>query len=64
LETLSNTCTTTELAGRLRTSLATASHHATVLRQAGLITNRRNGNAVLHLITPLGRALLNGGASP
>ena len=56
LETLSNTCTTTELAGRLRTSLATASHHATVLRQAGLITTRRNGNAVLHLITPLGTA--------
>jgi DNA-binding transcriptional ArsR family regulator len=61
LETLSNACTTTELAGRLRISLATASHHATILRQAGLIMTRRHGSAVLHVITPLGTTLLNGG---
>ncbi|WP_051366135.1 ArsR/SmtB family transcription factor [Hamadaea tsunoensis] len=52
-------CTTTELAGRTRTSLATASQHASVLRQAGLITTRRDGLAVRHVVTPLGQALLN-----
>jgi DNA-binding transcriptional ArsR family regulator len=30
-------------------SPATASHHASVLRQAGLISTRRNGNAVPHV---------------
>jgi DNA-binding transcriptional ArsR family regulator len=52
--------TTTELARRLGVSAPTASHHATVLRDAGLITTRRLGGSVEHAITTLGAALLNG----
>lgn len=51
-------CTTTELSRRACTSIASASQHATVLRAAGLITTRREGSAVLHTLTPLGRDLL------
>jgi DNA-binding transcriptional ArsR family regulator len=36
-------CTTTELARRCTASPAAASHQALVLRQAGLITTRRDG---------------------
>jgi hypothetical protein len=32
-----------------------------VLRDAGLITTRRHGSAVLHTLTPLGADLLAGG---
>ena len=60
LETTSTAVTTSELAWRLQISAATASHHASVLRKAGPITTRRHGSAVLHTITPLGVALLNG----
>lgn len=49
---------TTELARRTATSPATASHHAAVLRAAGLLTTERAGPAVRHRLTPLGRALL------
>jgi DNA-binding transcriptional ArsR family regulator len=52
-------CTTGELARRIGVSAATASHHASVLRQAGLITTRRNGSAVLHTITTRGAMLLD-----
>ena len=51
-------CGTSQLARRLNISSATASHHATVLRNSGLITTRREGKAVLHTITHLGIALL------
>ncbi|GAA0594419.1 winged helix-turn-helix domain-containing protein [Streptomyces crystallinus] len=51
---------TTELARRTATSPATASHHAAVLRAAGLLTTERAGSAVRHRLTPLGRALLQG----
>jgi len=51
-------CSTTELARRLNISPATASHHATVLRNAHLVTTRREGKAVLHAVTSLGIALL------
>ncbi len=54
-------CTTTELARRLNVSAAAASQHATVLRNTGLITTSRRGGSVLHLITPLGLALLKTG---
>jgi DNA-binding transcriptional ArsR family regulator len=54
-------CTTTELAGRVGISLAAASQHASVLRDAGLITTRRQGRAVLHVLTPLGTELLKAG---
>jgi DNA-binding transcriptional ArsR family regulator len=40
-------------------SPATASHHASVLRQARLISTRRNGSAVLHSITTRGATLLD-----
>lgn len=32
------------------------------MREAGLVTTLRHGNAVLHTVTPLGAALLKGGA--
>ncbi|MGH2881700.1 MAG: DUF5937 family protein [Solirubrobacteraceae bacterium] len=48
---------TTELAQRLSLSPATTSHHLSALRQAGLITGRRDGRSVLYARTPLGDAL-------
>ncbi|MET9350661.1 ArsR/SmtB family transcription factor [Streptomyces termitum] len=50
---------TAELGRRTGTSPATASHHTTVLRTAGLLTSDRDGTGVRHTLTPLGRALLN-----
>ncbi|MER6910969.1 winged helix-turn-helix domain-containing protein [Streptomyces sp. NPDC000594] len=55
-------CTTSELARRAGVSLASASQHAAVLRDAGLVLTLRHGNSVLHTLTPLGAALLRGGA--
>lgn len=55
-----NPCTTSELATQLSSAMATASQHATVLRDARLVTSQRIGQAVLHSITPLGLALLSG----
>ncbi|MCX4973648.1 winged helix-turn-helix domain-containing protein [Streptomyces sp. NBC_00620] len=52
--------TTTELAHGVKISPATASHHAGVLREAGLLSTSRAGKAVLHTLTPLGLALLDG----
>jgi DNA-binding transcriptional ArsR family regulator len=51
-------CTTGELAAQLGISPACVSQHTGVLRQAGLITTRRNRNTVVHSITSLGMALL------
>ncbi|MEU8001242.1 winged helix-turn-helix domain-containing protein [Catellatospora sp. NPDC049111] len=53
-------CTTTELARRVRISLSSASEHATTLRRAGLLRTRPYGRHMLHVLTPLGRALLTG----
>ena len=39
-------------------SLATASRHASVLRNAGLISSRRLGGSVLHSLRPLGSDVL------
>lgn len=50
--------TTGELADSLGLSPATASRHATVLRGAGLIDTVRDGQAVRHQLTRLGRDLL------
>ncbi|MFD4553065.1 ArsR/SmtB family transcription factor [Streptomyces sp. NPDC058469] len=52
--------TTTELAHGVGIAPATASHHAGVLREAGLLSTSRAGQAVLHTLTPLGLALLDG----
>ena len=51
---------TTELAQRLSLSPATASHHLAALRDAGLVTGRRDGRAVLYVRTALGDALAGG----
>lgn len=53
-------CTTTELARRCGASLSSASQHAAVLRDAGLIRTERDRNAVLHSLTALGESLLGG----
>ncbi|MGP3979889.1 helix-turn-helix domain-containing protein [Streptomyces sp. KR80] len=63
LQTIGNGCTTSELARRVGVSAASASQHASVLREAGLVVTLRHGNAVLHTLTPLGAALLRGGAA-
>ncbi|MEU6719113.1 winged helix-turn-helix domain-containing protein [Nonomuraea sp. NPDC046802] len=60
LLTLATSATTTEVARALQISPASASRHTTVLREAGLIVTCRDGAAVVHTITPLGAALLNG----
>ncbi|WP_344265155.1 helix-turn-helix domain-containing protein [Streptomyces sodiiphilus] len=60
LRALRATCTTSQLAERLGISPAGASQHTAVLRQSGLITTRRIRNSVLHTVTPLGVALLEG----
>ncbi|HEU4975778.1 MAG TPA: DUF5937 family protein [Baekduia sp.] len=51
---------TTELAQRLSLSPAGASHHLAVLRDAGLVTSRREGRAVLYVRSALGDALADG----
>ncbi|OLR91941.1 helix-turn-helix domain-containing protein [Actinokineospora bangkokensis] len=58
LRELVDPCFNNELAVRLGISSASASQHAAVLRQSGLISTRRVRNHVLHSVTPLGRALL------
>ncbi|GHF57272.1 transcriptional regulator [Streptomyces mashuensis] len=60
LEATARGCTTSELARRVRIAIATASHHATVLRDAGLITTHRTGGRAYHTLSVLGRDLLNG----
>lgn len=60
-ETAVHDCaTTTELAAAVNVSLPSASQQLTVLREAGLLTSRRDGKHVLHTITVLGRRLLEG----
>jgi DNA-binding transcriptional ArsR family regulator len=53
-------CSTTDLARRVGISPAAASQHATVLRNAGLITSHRDANMMLHTLTQLGISVLNG----
>ncbi|MER5730021.1 helix-turn-helix domain-containing protein [Streptomyces sp. NPDC002138] len=62
LRAIGDGATTSELARRAGVSLASASQHACVMREAGLVTTLRRGSAVLHTVTPLGAALLKGGA--
>jgi DNA-binding transcriptional ArsR family regulator len=58
LQSVQDGCTTTELSRRAGTSIASASQHAAVLRDAGLITTQRNRASVLHTLSPLGCRLL------
>ncbi|MBD0742335.1 hypothetical protein BG418_12700 [Streptomyces sp. CBMA152] len=55
-------CSTKELATLAAIAPASASEHATVLREAGLIRTLRHRNTALHSPTPLGMALLNTGS--
>lgn len=50
---------TSALAAHCVISLASASEHATVLREAGLATVGRAGNEVRHRLTDLGERLLD-----
>lgn len=52
--------TTTQVARDAGVAPSTASHHLTVLRDAGLIGSERDGNRMLHLRTPLGEAMVGG----
>jgi DNA-binding MarR family transcriptional regulator len=54
------TPTTTELSQRTGISVSSASEHAKVLRDSGLITTTRTGKAVRHALTRLGGQLLAG----
>ncbi|HET9139151.1 helix-turn-helix domain-containing protein [Actinophytocola sp.] len=60
LAALATASTSTELATRLGISIASASEHVGVLRNAGLVVSRRNGRVVLHMLTPLAGAVLAG----
>lgn len=54
LRALGEEHTTSGLARMLGISLASASTHAAVLRDAGLVTSRRQGQSVRHTLTALG----------
>ena len=60
LAAIGDGCSTTELARRVGVSAAAASQHATILRNAGLVVSHREGNTMLHSLTALGAAVLNG----
>ncbi|WP_018685270.1 ArsR family transcriptional regulator [Actinokineospora enzanensis] len=62
LRLLDRELTTTDLARDLSVTVAAASMQAKTLREAGLITSRREGKAVWHQRTPLGFDLLAGGS--
>src|SRR5207253_1736591 len=53
--------TTTDLARRVGVSVSSASEHAAVLRNAGLLVTTRIGGAVHHTTTALGEQLLLAG---
>ncbi|WP_225726807.1 MULTISPECIES: winged helix-turn-helix domain-containing protein [unclassified Nocardia] len=60
LQVIADGCSTSELARQLGVSPATASEHASILREAGLIESTRQRNAMRHELTGLGAALLDG----
>jgi DNA-binding transcriptional ArsR family regulator len=60
LHAVSDASTGRELSERLGISAPAVSRHTAVLRDAGLITSRRHATVVLHALTPLGAALLDG----
>jgi DNA-binding transcriptional ArsR family regulator len=57
--TLINEHTTTSLAAALGVSAGSASMHAAALRAAGLVETRRDGRAVRHALTELGKQLVS-----
>ncbi|GAA1751987.1 ArsR/SmtB family transcription factor [Agromyces humatus] len=50
--------TTSQVAADAGLAISTASHHLTVLRDAGLVASTREGSSVHHLRTPLGEAIV------
>ncbi|MBD0691879.1 ArsR/SmtB family transcription factor [Streptomyces sp. CBMA123] len=58
LRAIGTGCTTTELAVRLGVSAPAASQHTATLRGSGMITSIRDGQRVIHSLTPLGIGLL------
>ncbi|HEY9333269.1 MAG TPA: helix-turn-helix domain-containing protein, partial [Kribbella sp.] len=56
----SGACSTSELAARAGISLASASEHARVLHDTGLVTTRRIGSSVRHMLNPVGADVLTG----
>lgn len=60
----SENATGSEIARRLDISPASASEHATVLRDAGLIHSLRVRNTIHHTLTPLGLELLGSQTGP
>ncbi|MGW8489844.1 MarR family transcriptional regulator [Streptomyces sp. NPDC055886] len=58
LQAAAGGATTGEIARAAGVSASAASRHATVLRDAGLVTTVRNGPSVLHTLTPAGAAVL------
>ncbi|MEO3851884.1 helix-turn-helix domain-containing protein [Streptomyces sp. B8F3] len=61
LEVLDRPMSTGRIADALYVAPASASRHAAVLREAGLVRSERRGHCVLHRRTDLGEALLSGG---
>lgn len=61
LKTSVTGCSTTDIARTAGISPASVSHHTKVLREAGLITTRREGYSVCHEVTELGLTLLDSG---
>ena len=64
LQALIDAHTTTTLAGAVSISLSSASAHASALRSAGLVTSRRDGQAMVHYLTPLGLEVLTASQRP
>ncbi|MFJ3928433.1 ArsR/SmtB family transcription factor [Streptomyces sp. NPDC090022] len=58
LVTLQDARSTGEIAEQLQISNPSASKHVTVLRRAGFVTTERRENSSVHLLTPLGEAIL------
>lgn len=54
---------TSELARHVGVSPPSASEHVSVLRAAGLVVSRRDRNSMWHVLTPLGRSVLDGGGT-
>ncbi|WP_390624038.1 ArsR/SmtB family transcription factor [Fodinicola feengrottensis] len=51
--------TTGRLAKTIGVSAATVSEHVKIMRNSGLLTSTRHAQNVLHIVTPLGRRLLD-----
>jgi DNA-binding transcriptional ArsR family regulator len=54
-------CSTSELAARVGISKASASEHARVLHDTGLVTTHRVGSSVRHMLNQVGADVLAGG---